>query len=710
MILPRRGYAVRARCLVSVLGLVVGGLFGCRNPSLNTLRAPAKPAVAGQAPGLAPAHNAAQRQALAKADATFSQIVLPFVSDNCYDCHGDGEKKGGLALDAYLRADAVLQARPLWLKIVSRVRAGEMPPREAARPEPGEIGAALLAIDDVLSVSGERVQEPERMTLRRLNRAEYVNTVRDLLRLPSFDGGSDFPKDENGYGFDNIADLLTVSPLLFEQYLKTADQAVAQLKSNRRAVQTLLVNGYPKVTFYNRGVYARQVLADLLARAYRRPVAKEEIDRVYRFVALSFAQNGEDPKNGLELALRAILVDPNFLFRAELDDGGAGGAIAPAPADYRLASRLSYFLWSSMPDDQLFALASAGQLHDPEVLRAQVRRMLQDPKATALSQNFAGQWLLLRNLDQAAPNAKMFPQFDPELRAAMRRETEMFFAAVVAEDRSILDFIDGDFTFVNGPLAKLYGIPGISGPEFQRVSLAGYPRSGILTQASVLTVTSNPTRTSPVQRGKWILDNILNQPPPTPPDNVPALDDAHRQLTGTMREKLAQHRTNPTCAACHQLMDPLGLALENYDPIGAWRTQEGGQPIDVSATMPDGKPFLGAAGLKQILRSRSDDFRRCLVEKMLIYALGRGLDYRDVPTVDRITAELARNRDRFSSLILAITTSALFQDPPEARPSDRTLAAAAEAAARPPAPLPPPTDPTPDFLPGPNANQPAPSS
>jgi Protein of unknown function (DUF1588)/Protein of unknown function (DUF1585) len=226
-----------------------------------------------------------------------------------------------------------------------------------------------------------------------------------------------------------------------------------------------------------------------------------------------------------------------------------------------------------------------------------------------------------------------------------------------------MHFIDGNYTFVNGPLAKLYGIPGVEGPEFRRVALTGDQRGGILTQASVLTVTSNPTRTSPVQRGKWILDNILNQPPPAPPDNVPALDDSHRQLTGTMRQKLAQHRTNPTCAACHQLMDPLGLALENYDAIGNWRAKEGNEPIDVSATMPDGTAFQGAPGLKGILRARSGDFRRCLVEKMLIYALGRGLDYRDVRIVDRISDDVAHGQDRFSSLIVAIASSDLFRTP-----------------------------------------------
>lgn len=644
--------------------LAMGLLSGCLNRG-STAATPPVQVAAGhvttpEAP-LAAVYTAVQKQALVTANDEFTHVILPFVSDNCYDCHGDGANKGDLALDEFKGAEAVLQHRAVWQKVLSRLRAGEMPPRDGPKPEPAEVSKALLAIDDVLGAFGDRVQEPGRMTLRRLNRAEYVNTVRDLLYLPAFKGGEGFPKDESGHGFDNIADLLTVSPLLFEQYLETADQAVDQLKKTPAAVDTLMITGFPKETFYNKAAYAHQVLATLLPRAYRRPVSKSEIDRVYKFVALSFAQNGEAAKNGLYLALRAILVDPNFLFRSELDEGSTRDGFPPVPADYRLADRLSYFLWSSMPDDELFKLAAAGQLHEPEVLRAQVLRMLKDPKAIALSEDFAGQWLLLRNLDQAAPDARMFPQFDQELREAMRQETERFFGAVVSEDRSIMDFIDGNFTFVNGPLAELYGIPGLVGPEFQRVTLAGGQRSGILTQASILTVTSNPARTSPVQRGKWILDNLLNKPPPPPPDNVPALDDAHRQLTGTMRQKLAQHRSDPNCAACHRAMDPLGLALENYDPIGRWRVKEGDEPIDVSATMPDGKTFQGAQGLKEILRAHEEDFRRCLTEKMLIYALGRGLDYRDTRTVDRISAEVARNQDRFSSLIVAIVSSELFR-------------------------------------------------
>jgi len=683
MIFSRQRKDLDVLVLLAVPWLAVGisALSAASEAPAVSVASPATVAPAAESPPTDPA-------IMAKANDEFTHTIQPFVQENCFKCHGNGQKKGGLSLDSFLTADSLAQHQATWEKILIRVQAGEMPPEGATKPDPAKAKLALAAIDDVLSAAGDTVKAPPHMTLRRLNRSEYVNTVRDLLLLPDFDAGQDFPKDENGYGFDNIADLLTVSPLLFEQYLKSADQAVNELKNNKDATTALMVTGYPAQTFYNKADYAHQVLGDLLKRAWRRPVSQDEIDRLYKFVALSFAQNGEEAKNGLYLALRAILVSPEFLFRVELDDRDTGSDGIPAiPPDYKLANRLSYFLWSSMPDDQLFSLAEANRLHEPEVLKAQVLRMLKDPKAHALSVNFSGQWLLLRNLQQASPDPKLFPQFNDQLRAAMWQETEWFFETVVNEDRSIMDFIDGNFTFVNGPLAKLYGIPGIEGPDFQRVTLTGNQRGGILTQASVLTVTSYATRTSPVQRGKWILENILNRPPPPPPDNVPALDDSHRQLTGTVRQKMEQHRTDPNCASCHEKMDPLGFALENYDPIGAWRDKDGTDPIDSTGTLPDGKIFQGAPGLKEVLLAQQGDFRRCLVEKMLTYALGRGLDYHDTRAVDQINGELAHNGDHFSSLITAIVTSELFQGP---RPTNTlttpaTSVAAAETVTTPPA-------------------------
>jgi hypothetical protein len=359
--------------------------------------------------------------------------------------------------------------------------------------------------------------------------------------------------------------------------------------------------------------------------------------------------------------LQAILVSPHFLFRVERDPPAGQEDPIRELNEYELATRMSYFLWSSMPDEELFQQAARGTLRGN--LEGQVRRMLRDRKAEALVGNFASQWLQLRNLPMAAPDDEQFPSFRAELREAMRTETELFFASILREDRSVLDLIDADYSFLNEPLARHYGIAGVAGPEFRRVSLAGTPRGGVITQASVLTVTSNPTRTSPVKRGKWILDNILGEPPPDPPPNVPQLDeDDEAVLSGSLRERLEQHRAKESCAVCHRKMDALGFALENFDAIGAWRTRDGKFQIDASGVLPDGQEFRGPAELKAILRDSSrDSFVRCLTEKMLTYALGRGLEYYDRCTVDRITKSLAKDHYRFSTLVMEIVKSDPFQ-------------------------------------------------
>ncbi len=420
-------------------------------------------------------------------------------------------------------------------------------------------------------------------------------------------------------------------------------------------------------------VTARAVLADFARRAWRGPVAPAELDRLMRLYDLARTQ-GDSFAGGVKLAMKAVLVSPHFLFLGA-PRPAAGGAPASRPAagaaptdfpvpvpldDHTLAARLSYFLWSSTPDDELLDLADHGRLHAN--LTAQVRRMLASPKARALVDNFAGQWLQFRSLQNFQPDKTLFPGFDPPLREAMQHETERFFEQVMRDDRSVFDFLTGDYTFVNGRLAKFYGLPGVVGEEFQRVSLAGTPRRGVLTQGSVLTLTSNPTRTSPVKRGKWVLENLLGTPPPPPPPNVPALDDEHRQLTGTLRQQMEQHRANPVCAACHARMDPIGFGLENFDATGAWRDQDAGTPIDASGRLVTGDKFAGAAGLATLLAtSRRADFLHCLADKMLTYALGRGTEYYDRPALDQIVQDMDRNGDKFSSLILAVAQSLPFQ-------------------------------------------------
>lgn len=407
----------------------------------------------------------------------------------------------------------------------------------------------------------------------------------------------------------------------------------------------------------------REVLARFASRAYRRPVHSDELERLVRLVEAAETR-GEKWEAGIQLAMQAVLVSPKFLFRIELDD--PPDTPHPRPLDeYQLASRLSYFLWSSMPDEELFELAAKKQL--VRNLEPQVRRMLQDSKAQALVDNFAMQWLQLRRLETVTPDTKRFPTFDEKLRSAMLQETKLFFAAIMREDRSILDLIDADFTFLNERLAKHYGIVDtngkpIQGDQFQRIPLDGGERGGILTQASVLTTTSSPTRTSPVKRGRWILEQILGMPPPEPPADVPELaEDTKAAASGSLRQRLEQHRKNPVCASCHARMDPLGFALENFDAIGAFRTRDGKFPIDSSVTLPTGESFQGASELKVILKKKKDLFSRCLIEHMMTYALGRGLESYDQRAIDRISEALAANDYRFSVLVTGIVTSEPFR-------------------------------------------------
>jgi mono/diheme cytochrome c family protein len=405
---------------------------------------------------------------------------------------------------------------------------------------------------------------------------------------------------------------------------------------------------------------ARKIVETLARRAYRLPVASAEVDKLVNLVTAARKQ-GDSLEEGLCVAIEAILVSPRFLFRIEADlpaASPAGGRIS----QYEIASRLSYFLWSSMPDDELLHAADNGTLSQPAVLEAQVRRMLMDPKSHALAENFAGQWLELRKLESVQPDRERFPEFDDYLRMSMRKETEMFFESIVSEDRSILDFIDGNYSFLNELLAELYHIPGVKGPQFRKVTLSpNTRRSGVLTQASVLTVSSYATRTSPVLRGKWILGNIVNAPPPPPPPDVPNLDEAKIGTSMSMREQLELHRKNATCAACHSRMDPLGFGLENFDGIGAWRTVDGKFPIDASGTLPNGTSFKGPQELEAILKADPAAFTEGLTRKLLTYALGRGLERFDDAAVKKITASVAAGNYRFSSLVLEIVKSPPFQ-------------------------------------------------
>jgi hypothetical protein len=761
--------------------------------------------------------SAQQPDPKAASPVSFANDVQPFLAKHCYECHGNGKKKGEMSLEKFTDDESVLKDRQTWDNIQHMIRTGQMPPKERPKPAAAEVAKMLGDIQVVLnSLDCTKNRNVGRVTLHRLNRAEYNNTIRDLVGV-DFKPAADFPSDDVGYGFDNIGDVLTVSPLLLEKYLSAAeeilDRALAVVeapkptksglsnfrtnpfgaggvakglgnyitvkgdisadtnfevgdyffraevaaeqagdepvkctlwigeaeivkdvevrapttkfaivegklrvaKAGTARVYVGLTNPFtetipaepdkkdavagdgkqaaePKVEKKQRKLYvksiavegpfnppappvpestkrllardadlapreaARQVVGRFAAAAFRRPVTPEEVERLLSLYDKA-ASNGERFENCVRLAMYRVLCSPHFLFRVELDPPDAKPGTAYLIDEYSLASRLSYFLWSSMPDEELTDLAGKGQLR--KSLQGQVERMLKDPKSAAFVQNFAGQWLTLRNLASANPEPKDFPTFNEDLRSAMYRETEMFFESMLREDRNIFDFLDADFTFVNEVLAKHYGIEGVKGKQFQRVK-APPNRAGVLTHASILTMNSRPYRTSPVLRGKWVLEQILNSPPPPPPPDVPSLDDGH-ELKGSLRQIMEQHRENPTCASCHQRMDPIGFAFENYDGIGAWRVKDGKFDIDSSGVLPDGKTFKGPAELITILKNKKDLFSRCLSEKVLTYALGRGLEFYDKCAVDRIMSALEANNYRFSTLLLEVVKSEPFQ-------------------------------------------------
>jgi hypothetical protein len=405
---------------------------------------------------------------------------------------------------------------------------------------------------------------------------------------------------------------------------------------------------------------AKRILSILMRRAYRRPVDEADFNKpmeLYREARLQ-----EDFDAGIEMALSSVLVNPQFLFRIEQNPEGVAPHTAYRTSNLDLASRLSFFLWSSIPDDQLLDLAVRGQLTDPDVLEQQTRRMLQDDRSRALVSNFAGQWLYLRNLESMTPDMRLFPDFDDNLRQAFRQETELFFESIIREGRSVLDLLKTDYTFLNERLARHYGIPHVNGSRFRRVSLdEDSKRGGLLRHGSILTVTSYATRTSPVIRGKWILENILGTPPPPPPANVPPLEDNTVSATLSVRERLAKHRANPACAGCHNLIDPVGFSLENFDAVGRWRDIEEGKPIDASGGLPYGSPFTGISGLEQRLLNRPEMFVGTMAEKLLTYALGRGVEHYDAPAIRKIVRDAKTEGFCFSSLILGIVKSTPFQ-------------------------------------------------
>jgi hypothetical protein len=643
--------------------------------------------------------------------AHFHTAIEPLFAKYCFECHGEGMHKGGVAFDELGTDAALVNNHELWSKVLRNVRAGLMPPARKPRPDAAERKRLENWIKFEAFGLDPRDLDPGRVTVRRLNRVEYHNTIHDLMGV-DFDAENQFPPDDTGYGFDDIGDVLTVSPMLLEKYLAAATTIVGETPTIAK-----LVPPEPPPEPAKRRAVAVDLLSGFAGKAFRRPVDTRTADRLVALAEQAWSQPGATFESGIARGMVAVLASPRFLFREEkLEPSGRSKGFSRID-EFSLASRLSYFLWSSMPDQELFHLAAAGQLR--KNLDAQVKRMLADRRSQALVRNFTGQWLQARDIesvpiesrsvllreekvdperdrrrarlralrakgDEALTpeekdelkdlraefvkrmNSPARAELDGRLRRAMRQETEKYFDYIVREDRPLLELVDSDYTFLNERLAKHYGLPQVSGNELRLVKLPpDSPRGGILTQGTVLAVTSNPTRTSPVKRGRFILDAVLGTPPPPPPPNIPPLEDAAKDFKGrepTLRETLELHRSQPLCSSCHNRMDPLGLAFENFNAMGMWRQQERDQPIDATGKLITGETFDNVRELKHILATQhARDFYRCLTEKLLTYAIGRGLDYYDVETVDEIVDRIEKSDGRFSALLNGVIESAPFQ-------------------------------------------------
>jgi hypothetical protein len=606
----------------------------------------------------------------------FRRDIIPIIEKHCYDCHGEARARADLNLEYFAEFETVLALPEIWHNVFERVQSFEMPPPDTkyalnygnhqrltrwlrALPKPERPDCDQLASDRNTSFYRGYVMS------RRLNRAEYNNTVRDLfgvdLKLEEIlpaDGGG-------GEGFDTSGHALFTSSIHIEKYLDAAERAVESILTDSadglpleiaEARERLLV-AEPGEDLTAREA-ARQVVSGFARRAFRRPVAPGEIERMLVLFDRRF-ERGDGYIPSLRLAVKGILISPNFLFLAE-PEPEEGGVRKLGP--YPLASRLSYFLWSSMPDEELFSMAETGKLLEERVYLEQIRRMLEDPKAEALGERFGMQWLDLQRLgEEIHPDPQKFPEYDQELGEAMQREFVAFFNYLFRSDRSLLELIDSDYTFLNQKLAEIYGIEGVIGAEMQRVSLTDRNRGGVLGMPVVHALTSYPLRTSPVLRGRWILESLLGDKVNPPPPDVPALEEETIEVARlSLREQLELHRTQPDCAACHVKMDPLGFGLENFDVLGRWRETDRGQAIDTSGVLPSGESFEGPTGLKSVLMAKKDEVLRHLVRKMTGFAYGRELNKFDQCVVDRAMEALEVNDYRASVLVEQIATSFPF--------------------------------------------------
>ncbi len=583
----------------------------------------------------------------------FQKDIRPVLENYCFGCHDD-TAKGGVNLEA-LSKDAAFWLEPkTWERTLNTIRDASMPPAKKAQPKAEERAllsawlASALDHPDAAKVPSDIGRKP----LHRLSRLEYNHTVRDLFGVDSQPADRFPPDGGGGGGFDNNASTLFIPPILMEKYLTAATEIVAAAKAE------LIFHIRPSET-KDAQAAARENLGWLAPRAFRRPVAEDEIGSLLALFD-AMTRDGASWDEAMRQCVRAVLVSPSFLFRVEHDRPG----IAPQRvSEWELASRLSYFIWSSMPDEKLFALAREGKLSEPATFEAQVRRMLTDAKARTLGENFASQWLRTRELRASVrPANSALPDFTPALRDAMAREPIVFFDALLRGDRPLTECLDADYTFVNGELAKFYGLCEVEGDGFERVPLTDRTRGGVVTMAGVLTLTSYPRRSSPVLRGKWIMEEILGTPPPPAPPMIKSLPTSEKGRNGlTLRQQLEVHRSKPECASCHKTMDQLGFGLENFSPVGSWREMVADIAVDASGELPDGTRFTGPVELKRLLLERRDEFTRNVTERMFSYALGRGVEQTDWLAVRQIARAVAEDGYRSQRLVLEIAKSPAFQ-------------------------------------------------
>ncbi len=609
----------------------------------------------------------------------FTKDVRPLLDTYCGKCHAGEKAKGDVDLARFTAVGLIQREPKLWREVLTQLNDRTMPP--AKKPQPSEVERAMLIewIQYTLNhpLPGSFEKDPGRPAMRRLNRAEYNNTVHDLFGV-DVKPADTFPADAaGGAGFDNSGDALFVPPILMERYLTAADAVLAEVKPVK-----LLDVAKPGGDDVTARAAATKIVEHFATLAFRRPVKDGEVDRYLKLYDAAKARS-DGFISATKLALKGLLVSPHFLFKVETDR-----ADAKEPwevDDYELATRLSYFLWSTMPDQRLFDLAREKKLRDPATLEAETRRMLQDPKSKALAENFGGQWLGVRDvLTTTTPDAGRYPTFTAAARYTLFDEAVLFVDSVFRDDAPLTTLLDADYAFLNPWLAKHYGLKGIKLPEIkdagdndgegerlQRVTLPDGRRGGILGLGAVHVITSYPLRTSPVLRGKWVLERVLGSPPAPPPPDVPALPHDDSPKDGlTFRQLLEKHRDNPTCASCHNKLDPLGFGMENFDGIGRWRTEVGGKPIDASGVMPGGQTFSSPAELKKVLLARKGEFVRTVTEKLLGYALGRGIEIYDQPPVAGITEALEKDGYKSSRLVVEIVKSYPFRYRRNATPDE----------------------------------------